>query len=112
MPWKRDCVSESILESAFSRNKKEEQKMNFSDEPALWISGVGAIVGVTVNLLIAFGVPIDSGQKEALAAFATVVVTVATGLVIRTQVTPTSNIPVPAPPAPVPPAPAPPATKS
>lgn len=66
--------------------------MSFADEPALILSGGGAIVEAVVVLLIAFGVPITPEQKGAISALATVIITVATGVLIRTQVTPTSHV--------------------
>jgi hypothetical protein len=77
--------------------------MSFSQEPALYLSGAGAIVEALLVLLVAFGVPIDNDQKAAVSALVTVVVTFTTGILIRSQVTPTAHIAAPVTPI-VPPA--------
>lgn len=60
----------------------------FLREPALIIAGIGAIIEAAFILAIAFGLPVTPDQKLAATAFITVLVTVLTGLVTRSQVTP------------------------
>lgn len=66
--------------------------MSFSEEPAVWIAGVGAIVEALVVLLITFGVPITGEQKGAINALVTVILTLVTGVLIRSQVTPVAQL--------------------
>ena len=54
--------------------------MKFSKEPAIWISIIGAILGLAVS----FGLQITPEQKAAVDALLTVLV----GIFIRSQVTP------------------------
>jgi hypothetical protein len=66
--------------------------MSFTEEPALIIAGVGAIFEALLIVLVAFGLPITTDQKVALTSFGTVVITVLTGIVTRSQVTPTAKV--------------------
>jgi hypothetical protein len=59
----------------------------FSQEPAAWIAAANAVL----ILAVSFGLPLTSEQKTAIIA----VVTIGAGLLIRTQVTPTANLPLP-----------------
>ncbi len=52
-----------------------------------------------------FGVPISNDQKVAIDSLLGAVLAIVAGVVIRSQVTPVSKVPVPVPPASVPPAP-------
>jgi hypothetical protein len=69
----------------------------FSDEPAVWISVVDALI----ILAVTFGLPITPEQKGAIDA----VLAAAAGVLIRSQVTPVAKIapslPLPAPGAPL-----------
>lgn len=62
------------------------------EEPALVISGIGAIIGAGIALAIAFGVPITPDQKVALTTFIGLIVTVTTGWFIRGQVSSVSKV--------------------
>lgn len=74
--------------------------MSLTTEPAVIISGVGAVVEALVVLLITFGVPITEAQKGAIDALVTILLTLLTGILIRGQVTPAIQ-PIPAPISPV-----------
>ena len=54
--------------------------MTFSEEPAVWVGAIGALVAVAV----AFGAPITPEQKEAILAALPLVA----GVIIRSQVSP------------------------
>jgi len=73
--------------------------MSFATEPALLLAGAAAVVEALLVLLVSFGVPITSEQKGAINALVTVVVTLLTGVAIRSQVTPVAMLPaaIPAP---------------
>ena len=60
----------------------------FSNEPAL----VMAVIEAVLVLLVAFGVPISNDQKAAVIGLASAVLALVGGLVVRSQVTPTSRI--------------------
>ena len=69
----------------------------FQTEPAVVIAGIGAILEALLLVLIAFGVPITTDEKLALTGFGTVVITVATGIVTRSQVSPVASLAPPPP---------------
>lgn len=62
--------------------------VSFGAEPALWLAGGGAVVEAVLVLLVSFGVPISVEQKGAINALVTVIVTLVTGVAIRSQVSP------------------------
>lgn len=64
----------------------------FSSEPAVILAAIGAIFEAAIVLAISFGAPITGDQKAALNAFITLVITCVTGVIIRSQVTPTSHV--------------------
>lgn len=64
---------------------------NFSREPAVYIAGVGALVEAALVVGIAFGLPVTPDQKLVVTGFVTVLVTVLTGFVTRTQVQPVAH---------------------
>jgi hypothetical protein len=66
----------------------------FAREPALLIAGAGAVAEALLLTLIAFGLPITPDQKLALQALGTVILTVATGIATRSQVTPVAMLPL------------------
>ncbi len=60
------------------------------NEPVLTATAIGAIVGATLALLVAFGVDISSEQTKAILAFVAVLAPVVlSALYARRKVTPT-----------------------
>jgi hypothetical protein len=64
--------------------------MDWKKEPVMVLVGGGTtLVQAFIQLLIAFGVPINGAQQAAI----TTLVTIILGLLARTQVTPMSSLP-------------------
>jgi uncharacterized membrane protein len=62
--------------------------LNWSREPAVWVSLVAAILA----LLVVFGVPVTESQTNAIIDLVTVILAIiGGGAVIRSQVTPTAS---------------------
>lgn len=62
--------------------------LSFSQEPALWISLVNAVLLVLVN----FGIQITGDQKIAIDTLLGAILAVLAGVTIRSQVTPVANL--------------------
>lgn len=61
-----------------------------SNEPAITIASVTALVAALISLLVAFGVDISTDQKAAILSVVTVGAPIVAGLLIRRKVTPVS----------------------
>lgn len=69
--------------------------MNFirtalATEPVLVIAGIGVVAEAALLAAIAFGLPIDAAQKLALEGLGTAIITSASAVVARSQVSPTA----------------------
>ena len=70
----------------------------YAHEPAMVLSGTGAVVTAVLVLLVSFGIPITMDQKAAINALVVVVITVGMGFLIRSRVSPVAVIPPAVPP--------------
>ena len=62
-----------------------------SNEPAITIGSIVALVGAVVALLVSFGVDITDEQQKAILAVVTIGGPIAAGLLIRRKVTPVTE---------------------
>jgi hypothetical protein len=67
----------------------------WASEPVMVVAGAGAIAAALLAALITFGVPITPDQKLALLALGSTIITVISGLVARSQVSPVATLPLP-----------------
>lgn len=65
--------------------------MNVSNEPLLSAAIVASIIGASITLLKAFGVPLTAEQQQAISAFVALIAPIAMALYARPKVTPLSN---------------------
>jgi hypothetical protein len=63
-------------------------------EPAVAIATAGAIVSAALVLLVSFGVPITQQQTVAISTLAALIIPIAAGFLIRSQVSPVASLPV------------------
>ena len=64
----------------------------YAREPAMVLSGVGAVVTAVLVLLVSFGIPITMDEKAAINALVVVVITVGMGFLIRSRVSPVASL--------------------
>lgn len=61
-----------------------------SNEPAVTVASVTAVVAALIGLLVAFGLDVSKEQTAAILGLVAVAGPIVAGLVTRTKVTPTS----------------------
>lgn len=61
-----------------------------SNEPAVTIGSVTALVAAAITLLVAFGVDISTDQKAAIMGVVTIAAPIVAGLLIRRKVSPSA----------------------
>ena len=60
----------------------------YAREPAVILSGCGALVSAVIVLLVSFGVPITDAQKAAINTLVILGITIGASFLVRTPVTP------------------------